>query len=48
MSWRCLWADEVPFEARPLRVEDLDMFALQAVLDYGERVLEAGVLTEEM
>ena len=39
--------DDTPFEAHPLSVGDLDMFAMQAVLDYRERVLEAGALTEE-
>ena len=39
--------DDEPFEARQFGVYDLDMFAMQAVLDYRERVLEAGVLTEE-
>ena len=39
--------DDEPFETRSLSVEDLDMFAMQAVLDYRERVLEAGALTEE-
>ena len=39
--------DDEPFEARPPSVGDLDMFAMQAVLDYRERVLESGALTRE-
>ena len=39
--------DDEPFEVSRLTVEDLDMFAMLAVLDYRERVLEAGALTEE-
>ena len=39
--------DDEPQEVSPLRVEDLDVFAMQAILDYQERVLEAGAITEE-
>ena len=39
--------DDEPQEVSPLRVENLDIFAMQAILDYQERVLEAGAITEE-
>ena len=39
--------DDVPLEIAPINVADLDLFAKQAILDYQERVLEAGALTEE-
>ena len=39
-----LRGDELP-DASPLRVEELDSFALQAILDYSERVLRAGAIT---
>ena len=42
-----LLQDDEPLEVSPLRVGDLDRFAMQAVLDYSERVLEAGAITEE-
>ena len=38
--------DEPPGVSR-LRVEELDFFAMQAILDYSERVLEAGAITQE-
>ena len=34
-------------EVEPIRLEDLDEFAIQAVIDYRERVLAAGTFTEE-
>ena len=39
--------DEEPLEALPLTIEDLDRFAMQAILDYRDRVLEAGAITQE-
>ena len=39
--------DNKPLEASPLLVEELDYFAMQAILDYRTRVLEAGAITQE-
>ena len=39
--------DDLPLTPYPISLEELDAFAVQAILDYSERVLEAGAVTEE-